>query len=405
MKTTKPQLWTKDFIVISLASFLIGFIFLLIMTTISVYVIEEFRASESTAGIAASIFVIGLLFARLFTGKYLEIIGRKKLFYVGVLFSFFATLLYFLVENLSILIFVRLVHGIAVGIALTVMQTAILNIIPLERRGEGISYYSLSFIVSTAIGPFIGVSVIQFANMNSIFIICAIASGATVILSLFASIPKVNMTKEQLMEMKGWHVSDFFESSALPISFIMGIFAFSYSSILSFLASYSKDIHLITAASYFFIVYSIFIFISRPFTGRVLDNKGDPIVIYPSIVFFSLGLFMISQAEHGLTLLIAGALCGLGYGNLLSASQFIAIKGTPKHRMGLATSTFFIFVEGGIGTGPFLLGFLIPIIGFRNMYFALGVVVLLCVLLYYFLHGKSKENHKQISQTSNNRSV
>ena len=131
-----------------------------------------------------------------------------------------------------------------------------------------------------------------------------------------------------------------------------------------------------SAASFFFIVYSSFVLISRPFTGVILDLKGDNIVMFPAILLFSAGLFIISQAGNGITLLIAGAFIGLGYGNLQSASQAIVIKKSPPHRVGLATSTFFICVEGGMGIGPFLLGYLVPIIGYRNMYMTLGFIVL-----------------------------
>ena len=41
----------------------------------AVYAIQEFRATESNAGLAASIFIIGALVARTFAGKFW---GRKK---------------------------------------------------------------------------------------------------------------------------------------------------------------------------------------------------------------------------------------------------------------------------------------------------------------------------------------
>ena len=60
--------------------------------------------------------------------------------------------------------------------------------------------------------------------------------------------------------------------------------------------------------------------------------------------------------------------------------------------MGLATSTFFSFIDGGVGFGPFLLGFTIPVIGFRGMYLSMAIVVFACVFLYYFLHGRKAKD-------------
>ncbi len=144
-------------------------------------------------------------------------------------------------------------------------------------------------------------------------------------------------------------------------------------------------------ASFFFLVYAIFILISRPFTGRLLDRKGDNIVIYPALLLFVIGLVMLNQAYQGWTLLLAGALIGLGFGTLSSCCQAIAINQSPQHRVGLATSTFFIFMDSGVGIGPFLLGFIIPIVGFRGLYLTLAVVVFASIFLYYVLHGRKKQ--------------
>ncbi|WP_227937700.1 MFS transporter [Alkalihalobacillus deserti] len=337
---------------------------------------------------------------RLFTGKYLNIIGGKKLLYIGLVLSFFVSLLFFPIENLNFLIFVRFVHGVVMGIALSVMQISVMNMIPVKRQGEGISYYSLSLILATAIGPFIGVFIMQLGNMSMIFIVCTLLSIICILLSLFVSIPKVEMTSEQRQEMREFKLKNFIEKRVLPITSMVGILSICYSGILSFLASYSMEIHLLSAASYFFIVYSVCILISRPFTGRILDSKGANIVMFPAFILFSAGLIILSQADHGITLLIAGALAGLGFGNLQSATQAIALKRAPSHRVGLATSTFWICYDLGIGIGPFLLGSLVPFLGYRNLYLTLALVVMACTCLYYFLHVKQKAFNKQITKVS-----
>jgi MFS family permease len=397
MDISKPRLWTKDYILITLTSFFISIMYFLLLTTITPYVIEKFNASESKAGLASSIYVLGILISRLFIGKYLEIIGRKKLFYFGVFMTFLATLLYFPIDNINVLIIVRFVHGAVMGIAFAVMQTTVLDLIPEERRGEGISFYTLNFILGTAIGPFLGVYISQIATMQTIFIVCTTMTGISVVLCILTSLPKASITNEQLEEMKGFHFKDFVEVKALPIAVIMGILAFSYSGILSFLASYSMEINLMTAASFFFIVYSVIVLISRPITGNILDKKGDNVVMYPAIVLFSAGLFVLSQAGNGFTLLIGGVLIGLGFGNLQSSLQAVAIKKTPRYRVGLAVSTFFICHDIGVGMGPFLLGYLVPVIGYRNMYLTLSVIVFACAFLYYVTHGNKNTFNKQIS--------
>lgn len=84
MKQTK--LWTKDFLIISAENFFAYFTYYILVATITVYATEKFHASPSTAGLAAGIFIIGTLLGRLFAGRSIERVGRKKMLYIGFIF-------------------------------------------------------------------------------------------------------------------------------------------------------------------------------------------------------------------------------------------------------------------------------------------------------------------------------
>ena len=96
--------------------------------------------------------------------------GVAKTLFCGLLLFMLSTMSYFIAGNLPLLMINRLVQGIALGIASTATGTIIAQILPAERRGEGIGYYSLSAILATAIGPFIGILLTQlFADYRMIF--------------------------------------------------------------------------------------------------------------------------------------------------------------------------------------------------------------------------------------------
>jgi MFS family permease len=116
--------------------------------------------------------------------------------------------------------------------------------------------------------------------------------------------------------------------------------------------------------------------------------------MYPAILLFALGLAAISLARGGAVLAAAGALVALGFGTLMSSAQAIAVRVSPRHRIGLATSTFFIFTDGGLAIGPYLIGMLIPHVHFRGMYLILAAMVLLSVILYYALHGRTAAGYE-----------
>ena len=47
---------------------------------------------------------------------------------------------------------------------------------------------------------------------------------------------------------------------------------------------------------------------------------------------------------------------GLGYGTFMSNGQAVTVKIVPVHRIGVATSTYFIALDVGLGFGPYILG-------------------------------------------------
>jgi MFS family permease len=386
---TKERLWTKDFVTAFAINFLVYLIFFILMVIIASYAVDKFDASVSVAGLVSSIFVVGVLIGRLGTGRIIEDIGSKKVLILGTMFYIITSVLYFAAINLTLLIIIRLLHGIAYGVASTATGTIVAQIIPHSRRGEGVGYYTMSAILATALGPFIGILLIQYIDFKMIFIVTSILASISFAISFLVSGPTYKTPgQDQVRAVNSFNISYFLEFKVIPISIIALIIGFCYSVVLAFISLYTKQIHLVEAASFFFLVFAIAIIVSRPFSGRLLDVKGANFVIYPCLLLFAMGMLLYSQTNQGITLLLAAAMIGLGYGNFMSCGQAIAIKAVPHHRLGLATATYFIFVDLGVGIGPYLLGALVPFTGYRGLYLIMTILVLADVVFYYFLHGR-----------------
>lgn len=389
MDQSRTRLWTKDFVIVSSINFFITLIFYLLMVTLAIYAVNELDASTSEAGLISGIFIIGTLIGRLFIGRFIDSIGRKKTLFIGLIFFTLTTLLYFVDLGIGFLLVNRLIHGMAMGMASTATGTIVAQIIPATRKGEGIGYYSMSATLATAIGPFIGLYMAQHTSFQVIFSFCLALGVISLITAFFLYVPALKVTAK-VTESKGFKLSNFIEPKALPISIITLLLAFCYSSVLSFISFYAIEIDLVNTASFFFVVYAVAVLLSRPFSGPLMDRKGSNFIMYPAFIIFGVGLLLLSMTTNSFTLLAAGFLIGLGFGNMQSSSQAIAVKLTPPHRMGMATSTFFIMLDAGLGFGPYILGFIIPVTGYSTLYVILGAVVILTSVLYYFLHGKKE---------------
>lgn len=85
----------------------------------------------------------------------------------------------------------------------------------------------------------------------------------------------------------------------------------------------------------------------------------------------------------------------MGYGTIVPSGQAIVVQQAPRQNVGLATSTFYIFLDFGAGFGPFLLGYLISSWGFRALYIAMAVLALVALVIYYFVHGRHVAQHSK----------
>jgi len=388
--SSKQPLWSKNFFMVAAINFFLYFIYYLLIASITVYSEEKFHASSSMGGLVAGIFIVGVLLGRLYAGKSINQVGWKKMLLIGILFSTVTILLYFAVNHLSALLIVRCLHGIGFGIASTATGTIVASVIPDERRGEGTGYYALSTTVAAASGPFFGILIHQHAGFQTNYVICLALIVISFVSSLFLEVPAVPWNQAQPYPKKGFRPGDYFEPAAVPVAIVSIFIGVAYSSILSFIGSYAQQIYLVDVASFFFVVYSVATLLARPFAGKLFDAKGENVVVYPALLIFAAGLLTLSQVHTGWMLLMSAAIIGLGYGTYVPCAQAIAVKVSPRHRMGLATSTFFMFTDLGVGFGPFFLGILIPLLGFSNLYVAMALLVLADAILYYFLHGRKR---------------
>ncbi|PAD20762.1 MFS transporter [Terribacillus saccharophilus] len=379
---TTNKIWTKDFINLSAMNFFLILVYFLLNATITTYAVNEFDATAGESGLIAGIFIIGALVGRIITGR---LVLSKKILMFGLFFFILTVLLYFLNLGIYFLMLTRFLNGISVGIATTIVGTVVALVIPNSRRGEGISYFAVSTALATGIGPFIGLLLTQNGNYNLIFLFSLVLGCIILGTSFIINVPQ--MPLESNVEKKSVF-SNFIDYKTIPIAIILFIMTFSFSSILSYINLYATEMNLVSTASFFFMVYTASVLISRPFTGRLVDRKGANIIMYPAIVLFGLGMILLSFTESSMTLLLSGVLVGLGFGNITSITQTVAISQATPQRVAMATATFMIFYDLGNGFGPTLLGGIIPFTGYSGMYQILAVIIFLSLILYYFLHGR-----------------
>ena len=377
-------IFTYDFMAVSLINLFVMAAYYLLFVISSPYAARQFQASPSVSGLIAGMMVLGCLAGRFVCGKLIGSVGFKKVLFSGLALYMVSIGLYLTANSLILLIIVRFLGGIGIGSISTVTGTMAAVIVPARQRGLGLSYFSLSTIIALAAGPFLGIFLMRFMSFNALFLLCLGLGAVSCVIAFFLHLPDDTVPHEHTP----LAINDFIEPKVIPISCTVLLSGFCYGAVQAFLSTYASSLHLDNEASIYFLVYAAAVFMSRPITGRIIDAKGENIVAYPALLFMVLSLALLGLAGSSWMLLLSGVLLGLGFGNFQSTAQVASFKLVPKDRFGQVNSTFYIFLDLGIGLGPYILGLLVPAVGFNGLYLAAACVSLVTIPLYCGLHGK-----------------
>lgn len=382
------SIWSKNYIYLCGSNFLIGLMFYMLATILPLYVQVGLHGDEQQMGLVITIYVLGSVFARLFSGFLVDRFGKKKLGVIGFSIFFIASVSYFGVKNgLLLFLVVRFIHGMSYAIASTATNTTVISMLPVQQRGEGIGYFGMFLNLAMVIGPSLGLFLWKSENIYIILITVCILSALALLLMWRIQIQESTQAAPQKKRSLTWR--DIIEVKAIPISIVSFCLFFSYSALSGFLASYTNELNLSAIAGLFFILYAVMIVGFRPFIAKLLDRYPDHNFFYPSIILFVAGMLLLSQAHQAWMILVAGMMMGFSYGILNPLLQNIAIKQVPIKRSGAATATFFLLSDLGYGVGSYFLGLIASFSNYRTMYMGSAIIAFMAIVVYWLFHHRT----------------
>lgn len=390
MSTKKEPLWTKDFINITVMSLFIFLVFYILLTALPLYITEKLGVSSDKAGWLLTVFLIFAIIVRPVAGGWISKFSQKKILIYATSAFFIACLLYFFADSFTALLIIRAIHGITFGVITTVKGAVSAELIPVTRRAEGLSFYSMAMGLAMVLGPVIGLQFASAGAYNFMFVACAVLSIVNILLALVITIPNDQPNPNAKKEKFSW--SNIVDPRTIPYGAMTLISAIAYSSISAFLSLFAKGLDLVTAASYFFIVYAICMLICRPFVGKAADQYGSKYIVFICLIIFAIGMFVLQMTTTGWMLILAGAIIGIGYGSVTPIYQTEVMSSVPPARVGVASSVFFNSMDLGMAIGAAVMGAIAGATNYSTMYMtALGFIVV-AFILYIFVSRKDRRH-------------
>lgn len=373
------KIWTRDFILICLANFFIFLGFQMTLPTLPLFV-KELGGSDQLIGVIVGIFTFSALLFRPYAGKSLETKGRKFVYILGLSIFVISVGSYAIIVSIAFLVIMRIVQGIGWGFSTTATGTIATDLIPPKRRGEGMGYFGLSGNLALAFGPALGLTLVDMISFSQLFLICGISGVVAVLLSSKIRYKKVEESPDKTVTVK----FDIFEKTAIQPSVLLFFITVTFGGITSFLPLYAAQKGIAGIESYF-LVYAIFLMVSRTFAGKIYDKKGHIYVFLPGTILIFIAMLFLSWLPSTMGMLLAAGIYGLGFGSVQPALQAWAVDKAPDNRKGMANAMFFSFFDLGVGLGAMGFGVLASAFGYHMIYLAAAGSVSLSIILYVYL--------------------
>lgn len=379
----KPKIWTKDFIGITIINLLIFMGFQMLLPTLPLYV-KSLGGADSVIGWIIGLTTISALIIRPLSGVAVDKWGRKVILLVGIGLIIAVTLSYWWFPYVGVILAIRFLHGFGWGAAGTASNTVATDVIPKERFGESMGFFSLSSGLAMALAPGLGLALFAGGNASNLMFTSAGFGAIAFCLALFFRYRAVD--RQQAAKKK----AAIFERSSMRPAIVIFFVSAAYGSIVSFLSIYALE-NGIANIGLFFLVYAAAMLVTRPIFGRLVDRLGFNATMYPGLILLVIAMAILSQASTMLIFLFVALLYGIGFGAVQSSLQTLAVIYAPKDRLGAANATFFTGFDGGIGFGSIVAGIVSSALGYDWMYLTFAFFPILAGLLFFFTSGKTKK--------------
>ena len=384
------KLWTAEFIGMSLSCFFIYITQYALLAALPLIIMTDFGGGELETGLAMTFFQLGTIVARPTAGILIDSLNKRRLLFIVTTIFFIVMAAFSIVSDLEQIYGLRLIHGSIFAISTTVIASIVAMILPPSRKGEGIGYFALSTSVAMVLGPLIGLLFISHGSSRMLYFSLAVISLLAIYSSGRKKLPD-EIVLPATNNRPQFKLSAFIERTALMPALIAGIVFLPYGSILTFIPLYAQNLGMQDETSLFYAVYAISIIVTRPFVGRIFDCRGASFIIYPSLLLFGTGMYLLGNIATVYDLAVCAGIMGVGFGAISPALQTLAVKNAPAERTGVANATYFWSLDISVGLAALVLGYATTHYGYSFVYGVLDVGIIALAALTYYLWRYTKK--------------
>jgi len=302
---------------------------------------------------------------------------------------------YTFASNITVMLFFRILHGLAFGISGTANMALISECIPKERLGEGLGYFGMGQIIAQICGPNIGIAIKNHYGYHALFFGISIF---TVLAVGILFLVQYNKTEHQTTSERKFkfHLGNLVVKECIVYALTAGLFSLGNGIVNSFLVLLGEE-RGISNIGLFFSMNAAVLLVMRLLIGRVVDKSGLSLIVNLSLLVTAVSMFLIGSSAGILLILVAAVFKAVGQGGGQIALQSACIKKVDVKKVGIATSTYYIGADIGQGFGPILGGKISSLFNYQTMFYHIAVLMLVGAVFFSIYQVRNRKKEVNIS--------
>ena len=371
-----------------------GFTFTVFLSAFQLLPTAPFHILDLGGSTFASGLFLGFLtyasaFSAPITGAFADRVGQRRILIVTSLALTVFSALYAVITDYRLMLALAIPHGIFWSGLLSASSAYMTNMLPENRRAEGIGYWGLSTVAAVAVAPTVGFWIYRRGWMW----LCLLAAALNVVMAIIAW----NLTDNPQREappVATKKPAGILEWRVLVISLTLFLYSFGYGGITSFTALYA-DANGVEPKSLYLTALMLVIFVTRPFSGRMGDRWGYKRVFMPCLILISVGLALLGFGGTRGWMIASAVVFGVGFGTAYPCYVAYVMQGVTAERRGAAFGAILAAFDTGIGTGSTTMGWLIQQFSFSTAFSVAAALSALAlpyfIFVDHFYHGGGRD--------------
>jgi predicted MFS family arabinose efflux permease len=383
MKTQMTQkILTRDFVLAFFAQFAFTSVFHILIPTLPIY-LSRSGSTEAEIGVLIGIFFFSSLVLRPFIGRALLKTHEKTFMIAGALLFALTSVAYLFAPPFWPLLIVRIFQGIGFAFFQTASLTLIVNISSEAYRGRSLSYFYLAINLSGALGPSLGMFLINHFSFTALFWTCLSLSLG----SLFIT---HKLIRRQIAPLQDSTIEDSFLLSrkALPPSIISSFALFIWGALTAFFPLYAVE-QGVANPGLFFTTMAVMLILGRALGGRILDLYNKERIILPCLFTYIISMVILAFSKTLPMFILVAVIWGIGHAFLMPSLVVYALERVGSSP-GPAMGTFTAISDLGVSLGPVIMGIIIHGAGYPIMFLCLALTGVINLSYFYFFVRKKE---------------